>query len=60
MLTAALFVQTNASIQKLPGKNETGKEINLQGDLLHEVPKFLEETHGIDARYVDVKARKGA
>ena len=49
--------QTSSSVQKLPGKNETGKEIALQGPLLYEVPKFLTATYGLSAEHIDVKSK---
>lgn len=50
-------VQTSASVQKLPGKQETGKEIALQGDLLHDIPKFLTDMYGLSPQYIDVKSK---
>ena len=55
----ACCLQTNASITKLPGKQEMGKEIALQGDLLHDVPKFLVGEYGIAPSFIDVKAKAG-
>lgn len=54
-----VLLQTNASIQKLPGKTETAKEIQLQGDLLHDIPKLLQEAYGISKEYIDVKSKPG-
>lgn len=34
--------------QKLPGKQETDKEIALQGNLLAEVSRFLVQEYGLD------------
>ena len=48
------------SVAKLPGKTETGKEIALQGNVMHEVTKFLAEAYGIDAAFVDIKSRSKA
>ncbi len=49
--------QTSSSVTKLPGKSETGKEIALQGPLLHEIPKFLTATYGRSSSFIDVKAK---
>ena len=49
--------QTSSSVQKMPGKTETGKEIALQGPLLHEVPKFFMSTYGLSSSYIDVKTK---
>ena len=49
--------QTSSSVTKLPGKAESGKEIALQGPLLHEIPKFLTATYGLSSNFVDVKAK---
>lgn len=49
--------QTSSSVTKLPGKSETGKEIALQGPLLHEIPKFLTATYGLSSSFMDVKAK---
>ncbi len=49
--------QTSSSVTKLPGKSETGKEIALQGPLLHEIPKFLTATYGLSSSFIDVKAK---
>ncbi|DBB17153.1 TPA: hypothetical protein ACH3X3_014226 [Trebouxia sp. C0006] len=49
--------QTSSSVTKLPGKSETGKEIALQGPLLHEIPKFLMATYGLSSTFIDVKAK---
>ena len=50
-------MQTNASVQKLPGKTETAKEIALQGNLLHEIPRLLISELGISQSFVDVKSK---
>lgn len=49
--------KTSASVQKLPGKQETGKEIALQGNLLHDIPKFLTDMYGLSPQYIDVKSK---
>lgn len=49
--------QTSSSVTKMPGKTETGKEIALQGPLLHEVPKFFTTTYGLSSNYIDVKSK---
>ncbi|KAK9814155.1 hypothetical protein WJX72_001321 [[Myrmecia] bisecta] len=49
--------QTSASVTKLPGKNETGKEIALQGKLVHEISGLLTTTYGIDAKFLDIKTK---
>ncbi|CAL5226777.1 g9634 [Coccomyxa viridis] len=48
---------TSCSVNKLPGKTETGKMLDLQGNLLKELPKFLTEEYGIDPQYIDVKTK---
>lgn len=52
--------QTSSSVQKLPGKNEAGKEISLQGDLLQEVAAFLAASYGIHAQYITVVSKRKA
>ena len=49
--------QTNASVTKLPGKSETAKEIALQGNLLHDIPRLLLSEYGIGQSFVDVKSK---
>lgn len=44
-------------MQKLPGKTETGKEIALQGNLLHDVPRLLIEQYGVDPQFVEIKGK---
>ena len=50
-------VQTNASVTKLPGKTETAKEIALQGNLLHDIPRLLQSEFGIEASFVKVQGK---
>ena len=49
--------QTSSSVTKIPGKTETGKEIALQGPLLHEIPKFFLSSYGLSSSYVDTKSK---
>ena len=44
---------TSSSVGDLPGKNETGKEVSIQGNLLAEILSFLETKYGIGSQYVD-------
>lgn len=44
---------TSASVGDLPGKNETGKEVAVQGNLLEEIIAFLEKAYGITQAYID-------
>ena len=44
--------KTSSSVQKLPGKQESGKEVSLQGNLLNEICKYLENDRGIDASFI--------
>ena len=48
---------TSASVQDLPGKSETGKEVQIQGNLLAEMLAYLESKYGITAAYVDVVSK---
>ena len=48
---------TNSSVQRLPGKTETSKEIALQGDILHEVGQFLMTTFGIEQQFIELKSK---
>ena len=57
MAQAPGAVQTNASVQKLPGKTETAREIALQGNLLHDIPRLLISQYGIDPQFVEVKSK---
>lgn len=44
---------TSASVGDLPGKNETGKEVAVQGNLLQEILGFLEKNYGITQKFID-------
>ena len=44
---------TSCSVQPLPGKNETGKEVAAQGMLLVEVCALLREAYGIPPSYIE-------
>merc|ERR1712060_18407 len=46
-----------ASVTKLPGKNETGKELALQGNVLEEIKSYLTDKLGIDANFVDTVSK---
>lgn len=48
---------TSASVGDLPGKNETGKEVMIQGNLLQEILVFLETKYGIPSNYIDTTNR---
>ncbi|KAK9846268.1 hypothetical protein WJX81_000422 [Elliptochloris bilobata] len=50
--------QTSCSVTKLPGKAETGKEVALQGNLLHEAGKVLAAEYGVPLEFIDVKTKK--
>ena len=52
-----MCLQTSSSVQKLPGKNVTGKEISLQGDVLKELAAFLTDAYGIDAQYISAVSK---
>ena len=45
---------TSCSVAALPGKNETGKEVAAQGNLLAEVADMMRKTYGIPERYLEV------
>lgn len=45
---------TSCSVQPLPGKNETGKEVAAQGMLLNELHVLLREAYGIPESYLEV------
>ena len=49
--------QSSASVARLPGKTEAGKEIALQGNVLGEVPAFLMQEYGINSSFIDCKSR---
>lgn len=49
--------KTNASVQKLPGKNETGKEISIQGNVLNELKDFLTLECGIPEQFIDMESK---
>lgn len=49
--------QSSASVARLPGKTDTGKEIALQGNVLAEVPAFLMQEYGIESALIDCKSR---
>lgn len=53
----SFMLQTSCSVQKLPGKVETGKEILLQGDLLKPLVALLTQSYGIDAKYITTVAK---
>lgn len=55
-LRAGLGVGMGA--QKLPGKQETDKEIALQGNLLAEATRFLVQEYGLDpTHHIEVKQK---
>ncbi len=62
VMTVTVTSMTSAvhSVARLPGKTETGKEIALQGNVVHEVPEFLAEAYGVDSSFVDCKSRSKA
>ena len=43
----------SSTVQKLPGKNETGKEVSLQGNLLQEICTYLECECGIHPKFIE-------
>lgn len=45
---------TSCSVQPLPGKNETGKEVAALGMLLNEVCVLLREAYGIPETYLEI------
>ena len=45
---------TSCSVAALPGKNETGKEVAAQGNLLQEVADMLRKAYGIPESYLEV------
>lgn len=49
--------QSSASVTKLPGKTETGKEIALQGDQLQNAAQFLTDVYGLPHSYITSKNR---
>lgn len=49
--------KTSSSVQKLPGKQETGKEVALQGNLLHEICAYLKQECGIDASFIETTSK---
>eukprot|EP00884_Botryococcus_braunii_P009147 jgi/Botrbrau1/18233/Bobra.53_1s0087.1 len=50
--------QTSSSVTKLPGKQETDKEIALQGNLLLEAQRFLVQEYGLHpTEHIDVKQK---
>ena len=44
-------------MQKLPGKNETGKEVSFQGNLLDEICAYLEHDCGIHPKFIERQSR---
>ncbi len=53
-------LRIDASVTKLPGKTETGKQIALQGSVMHDVAKFLLDGCGIHASLADINHRSEA
>jgi len=47
----------SSTVTKLPGKNETGKEVSFQGNLLEEICKYLETDCGIHPKYIEKTSR---
>ncbi|GHP07443.1 hypothetical protein PPROV_000618500 [Pycnococcus provasolii] len=43
----------SSSVAKLPGKQETGKEISIQGNLLTEAATYLRDVMGVPEQYID-------
>ena len=48
---------TSCSVAALPGKNETGKEVAAQGNLLAEVADMMRKTYGIPESYLEVVSK---
>lgn len=47
------------SVNKLPGKQETGRELGVQGALAKEIAAFLQAEYGIDAKHIEVLKKPG-
>ena len=47
----------SSTVQKLPGKNETGKEVSFQGNLLDEICAYLEHDCGIHPKFIERQSR---
>lgn len=48
---------TNTSVAKLPGKQETREEVTVQGNLLNELQSFLNDHYGIPPEYIQSKSK---
>jgi translation initiation factor 2D len=46
---------TSAAVQRLPGKQETGMEIHIQGNVLKELVAMLRQDWGIPDKYIEVE-----
>ena len=55
--TLQRMFSTSTSVEPLPGKNETGSEISIQGYVLKELLGVLHDAFGIPAAYVEVHDR---
>ena len=45
----------SASSQRLPGKNETGVEISVQGNVLKELVAMLKDEFGIPPKFIEAE-----
>ena len=53
--------KTSCSVAPIPGKNETGKEVSIQGNMLEELQGFLQKHYGVPAQFIDaVSKMKGS
>ena len=50
-------LQTSCSVSKLPGKQEVGSEIMLQGDMARSAAAFLTEQYGVPPSLLEVTSK---
>ena len=51
--TLQRLFKCSSTVQKLPGKFETGKEVSFQGNLLQDICKYLEFECGIHPKFIE-------
>ena len=50
--------KAGASVTALPGKQETGKEVSLQGNLLKQTARYLSDVLGIPEQYIELNDKR--
>lgn len=54
------ILQSSASVQPLPGKTQSRKEILLQGDVSKHISEFLTSTYGLGPQQISFQSKNKA